>query len=195
MTNEKRYAHAWIDEHAQRFSDFHLRIWHYAEPAWREYKSAKAYCELLRNEGFSVEEGSGGMPTAFAARWGKSGPVLGAYAEYDAVPGNSQQVVPYRAPRVGLHPWAAGHTDPHSALGTTTLAGAGGKGSDGKVRHRRYAAVLRRAGRKGVRIETGACSEGVLRRCRCLHFVSPAFLQHRHLGHAVRFLLERRLHL
>jgi aminobenzoyl-glutamate utilization protein B len=123
MTGEKRYALGWIEEHARRFSDFHLRIWNYAEPAWREYKSARAYCDLLRAEGFSVEEGSGEMPTAFCARWGTSGPVLGAYAEYDAVPGNSQQVVPYRAPRAGLHPWAAGHTDPHSALGTTALAG------------------------------------------------------------------------
>jgi aminobenzoyl-glutamate utilization protein B len=123
MTDQKRYALEWIDEHARRFSDFHLRIWNYAEPAWREYKSAKAYCDLLRAEGFAVEEGSGGMPTAFCARWGRSGPVLGSYAEYDAVPGNSQQAVPYWAPRAGLHPWAAGHTDPHSALGTTALAG------------------------------------------------------------------------
>ena len=123
MTSQKRHALEWIDEHARRFSDFHLRIWNYAEPAWREYKSAKTYCDLLHAEGFAVEEGSGEMPTAFAARWGKSGPVVGTYAEYDAVPGNSQQVVPYHAPRVGLHPWAAGHTDPHSALGTTTLAG------------------------------------------------------------------------
>ena len=89
MTGQKRYALDWIDEHARRFSDFHLRIWNYAEPAWREYKSANAYCELLRAEGFAVEEGSGEMPTAFAARWGKSEPVLGTYAEYDAVPGNS----------------------------------------------------------------------------------------------------------
>ena len=101
MTNEKRYALEWIDEYAGRFSDFHLRIWNYAEPAWREYKSAKAYCELLRAEGFAVEEGSGEMPTAFCARWGKSGPVLGTYAEYDAVPGNSQQIVPQQAPRAG----------------------------------------------------------------------------------------------
>jgi aminobenzoyl-glutamate utilization protein B len=119
LTQQKRFALDWIDERARRFSDWHLRIWDYAEPAWREYKSAKAYCELLRSEGFAVEEGSGGMPTAFAASWGKGGPVLGSYAEYDAVPGNSQQVVPYQAPRAGLHPWAAGHTDPHSALGTT----------------------------------------------------------------------------
>jgi aminobenzoyl-glutamate utilization protein B len=39
------------------------------------------------------------------------------------VPGNSQQVVSHHAPRARLHPWAAGHTDPHSALGTTSLAG------------------------------------------------------------------------
>ncbi len=123
LTPQKRFAFEWIDEQSRRFSDWHLKIWNYAEPAWREYKSAKAYCDLLRSEGFEVEAGSGGMPTAFAATWGKGGPVLGSYAEYDAVPGNSQQVVPYQAPRAGLHPWAAGHTDPHSALGTTALAG------------------------------------------------------------------------
>ncbi|MFI4986243.1 MAG: amidohydrolase, partial [Alphaproteobacteria bacterium] len=119
----KKYAIEWIEKNAKRFSDWHMRIWHYAEPAWREYKSAKAYCDLLSAEGFTVEEGSGEMPTAFAASWGKGGPVIGSYAEYDAVPGNSQQPVPRQAPRAGLHPWAAGHTDPHSALGTTALAG------------------------------------------------------------------------
>src|SRR5271155_3488302 len=114
MTRQKRHALEWIDEQTRRFSDFHQRIWDYAEPAWREYQSARAYCDLLRAEGFSVEEGSGGMPTAFAASWGEGSPVLGGYAEYDAVPGQSQQVVPHQAPREGLHPWTAGHTDPHS---------------------------------------------------------------------------------
>jgi len=123
LSKAKAGALEWLDRQAGRFSEWHLKIWDYAEPAWREYKSAKAYCDLLRAEGFTVEEGSGGMPTAFAASWGKGGPVIGSYAEYDAVPGNSQQVVPYQAPREGLHPWAAGHTDPHSALGTTALAG------------------------------------------------------------------------
>ncbi|HLJ22292.1 MAG TPA: amidohydrolase, partial [Stellaceae bacterium] len=123
LSKQKQFVLAWLDEQARRFSDWHLKIWNYAEPAWREYKSAKAYCDLLRAEGFTVEEGSGGMPTAFAASWGKGGPVLGSYAEYDAVPGNSQQPVPRPAPREDLHSWAAGHTDPHSALGTTALAG------------------------------------------------------------------------
>ena len=92
-------ALAWIAAHEKRFSDFCGRIWEHAEPAWREYKSAADYVELLRAEGFAVEAGSGGMPTAFVATWGQGAPVLAGFSEYDAVPGNSQQVVPYPAPR------------------------------------------------------------------------------------------------
>lgn len=116
-------AVAWIEANRVRLSEFNRAIWNFAEPAWREYKSARAYCELLRAEGFTVEEGSGGMPTAFAATWGSGSPVLGSFAEYDAVPAQSQQVVPFKAPREGLHPWTAGHTDPHSSLGSAALAG------------------------------------------------------------------------
>jgi aminobenzoyl-glutamate utilization protein B len=122
-SSEKQSAIEWIEQNRWRLSDFDLQIWHYAEPAWREYKSAGAYVDLLRTAGFAVEEGSGEMPTAFVATWGEGSPVLGAYAEYDAVPGNSQQPVPYQAPREGLHPWAAGHTDPHSMLGVAGLTG------------------------------------------------------------------------
>ena len=91
-------AVACIDDQRQRFSDFNLKIWNFAEPAWREYKSVRAYIDLLRTDGWEVEESSGGMPTAFAATWsrGRGGPVLGSYAEYDAVPGNSQQIAPRR---------------------------------------------------------------------------------------------------
>ena len=104
-------------------SDWHSTIWDFHEPAWREYRSAAWYVERLRAEGFTVEEASGGMPTAFCATWGEDGPVIGSYAEYDAVPGNSQDRVPYRCPRPGVHRSAAGHTDPHSALGISALAG------------------------------------------------------------------------
>ena len=81
MTEEKKTVLDWIQANEKRLSDFHQRIWHYAEPAWREYKSAKAYVDLLREEGFEVEEGSGKMPTAFCATFGKGTPVLASYAE------------------------------------------------------------------------------------------------------------------
>jgi aminobenzoyl-glutamate utilization protein B len=123
MTPEKRTAFDWIHEQQARLSDHHQTIWKYAEPAWREYRSAAFYVDLLAKEGFEVEAGSATMPTAFCATWGRGRPVLGAYAEYDAVPGMSQAPLPYRAPREGTNRWAAGHTDPHSALGIGALAG------------------------------------------------------------------------
>ena len=119
----KEAAFKFIDQNRGWLSEFHLEIWNYAEPAFREYRSAEAYVRLLRGEGFEVEEGTGGMPTAFMATWGEGRPLLGTYAEYDAVPGHNQKPVPYRAPRDGLHPYAAGHTDPHSALGAAALFG------------------------------------------------------------------------
>jgi aminobenzoyl-glutamate utilization protein B len=120
----KTHAGGWVDEHRQALSDWHKVIWNFAEPAWREYRSADWYVNALRREGFEVEAGSGGMPTAFAAQWSNgSGPTVACYAEYDAVPGNCQAAATVRGPRPGLSEFAAGHTDPHSALGIGALAG------------------------------------------------------------------------
>ncbi|MSP83584.1 MAG: amidohydrolase [Alphaproteobacteria bacterium] len=123
MDAVKKSAFDWVGANRDRLSEWHATVWDFHEPAWREYRSAAWYVDLLRREGFDVEEGSGGMPTAFCARWGKGGPVIGGYAEYDAVPGNSQDRVPREKPREGVHRWAAGHTDPHSALGIGALGG------------------------------------------------------------------------
>lgn len=120
----KEAAHEWIDEHLGELLDWHTHIWELAEPAWREYDSQAWYVRRLRDEGFEVEDGSGGMPTAFSARWSNGpGPTLLTYAEYDAVPGNSQAATTHEEPRGELSRFAPGHTDPHSALGISTLAG------------------------------------------------------------------------
>ncbi|MFP7570005.1 amidohydrolase [Marivita sp. S2033] len=117
-------ADRWVADHARDLSDWCAHIFDLAEPAWREYQSAAWYVERLRAEGFDVEDGSGGMPTAFCARWTNGdGPTIGMYAEYDAVPANSQAAWPERAPRDDTGWQAAGHTDPHSALGIGSLGG------------------------------------------------------------------------
>ncbi len=126
MTDAARAtAFGWVEETRPEWSAWNSHIWHLAETAWREYRSAQWYVARLRAEGFTVEEGSGGMPTAFAASWSNGpGPAIMAYAEYDAVPGNCQAAVPWRQPRAGLSRFAGGHTDPHSALGMGALVGA-----------------------------------------------------------------------
>lgn len=120
----KETAREWVKDNLEKLLDWHTEIWEYAEPAWREYRSAEWYVQRLREEGFTVEENSGGMPTAFSAEWANGdGPTILSYAEYDAVPGNSQAAVTVEQPQEGLSKFAPGHTDPHSALGISTLAG------------------------------------------------------------------------
>ena len=121
LTEPKKTAFKWIDDNAERLSGFHQLIWNYAESAFREYRSVKAFAEFHREEGFEVEVGVAGMPTAYLATWGKGKPVISTYTEYDAVPGRWQDPVPYRSAE---NPYRAGHTDPHSALGTGAIAGA-----------------------------------------------------------------------
>ncbi|MCR8922633.1 amidohydrolase [Dasania sp. GY-MA-18] len=128
MPNKPDYtasAHDWVEQQAPEISQWHQTIFDYAETAWREYRSCAWYVEKLRAEGFTVEEGTAGMPTAFCATWenGTGGPTIGGYAEYDAVPGNCQAADVVERPRDGLSKHAGGHTDPHSALGIGSLAG------------------------------------------------------------------------
>ena len=121
LTAAKKTAFNWIDDNAERISDFHQLIWNYAETSFREYKSAKAFLEFHKEEGFDVIQGVAGMPTAYEATWGKEKPVLSTYCEYDAVPSAWQDQVPYRS---ADNPYRSGHTDPHSALGVGALIGA-----------------------------------------------------------------------
>ncbi len=114
----------WVDDKVSDLSDWHQIIFDHGETAWREYKSSAWYVDRLRSEGFSVEQGSGGMPTAFCAQWSNGdGPTIAGYAEYDAVPGNCQAADTVQRPRDGLNVHAGGHTDPHSALGISSLGG------------------------------------------------------------------------
>lgn len=124
LPEEKQNVMDWITENKKKLSDWNQVIWNYGETAWREYKSSAWYVNKLKEEGFTVEEGSGGMPTAFCATWENGdGPVIGGYAEYDAVPGNCQAADTIEAPRDGLSKYAGGHTDPHSALGVGSFGG------------------------------------------------------------------------
>jgi aminobenzoyl-glutamate utilization protein B len=121
LTKAKKTAFDWIDSNAEKISHFHQLIWNYAETSFREYKSAKAFVDFHKKEGFQVIHGVAGMPTAFEASWGKGNPVLCTYCEYDAVPSAWQDQVPYRS---ASNPYRAGHTDPHSALGVGAMIGA-----------------------------------------------------------------------
>ena len=96
-------------------------IWSYEEVAFQESRSAEALKAYAREQGFTINEDIGGIPTAFTAEFGSGKPVIGILGEFDALPGLSQESVPHKQP---LHPGAAGHGCGHNLFGTASLGAA-----------------------------------------------------------------------
>jgi aminobenzoyl-glutamate utilization protein B len=96
------------------------KIWEWAEVGFREERSTALLQEQLKAAGFTIQPGISGIPTAFVATYGNSGPVLAYLAEYDALPGLSQTDTPQQASRGG----EAGHACGHNLLGTASVEAA-----------------------------------------------------------------------
>jgi aminobenzoyl-glutamate utilization protein B len=97
-------------------------LWTLAETALKEERSARRLSDVLAAEGFSVESGVAGLPTAFVASWGEGRPIIGVLAEYDALPGVGNAAVPERSPREdGV---TAGHGCGHNLFGAASVVGA-----------------------------------------------------------------------
>ena len=79
--------------------DMSYSLWKYSEIALREKQSAILLADILEQEGFEVERGVAGMPTAFVATYGSGSPSVGVLAEYDALPGVGNAAVPFRETR------------------------------------------------------------------------------------------------
>jgi aminobenzoyl-glutamate utilization protein B len=117
----KEQAWNWIDRNKEQVIDASNMIWKYAELGLMEFKSSKLIADILEENGFAVERGIAGMPTAFVASYGSGGPVIGVNGEFDALPGLSQKAVPYQEPIVEE---ASGHGCGHNIHGTSGMAGA-----------------------------------------------------------------------
>lgn len=113
----ERHVDTNIDDHAKRA----LHIWELAEVGYQEQESSKVLQVALRDAGFEVESGVAGMPTAFVASYGAGPPVVAILAEFDALPGMSQEAKPTRAARVE---GGAGHACGHHLFGAGTIAAA-----------------------------------------------------------------------
>ena len=65
-------------------------IWDTPELNYREERSCAAHAAMLAQEGFRVERGIAGLPTAVMGEAGEDGPVVAILGEYDVLPGISQ---------------------------------------------------------------------------------------------------------
>jgi len=76
-----------VDAHRRELIDLSLRIHGNPETAFVEFKACGWLVEFLEENGFQVEKGTAGLPTAFKAVYGQGTPVIAILAEYDALPG------------------------------------------------------------------------------------------------------------
>ncbi len=96
-----------------------LQIWDYSEVGYKEVKSSALHQKTLSENDFKVEAGVADIPTAFVATYGNGKPVIGILAEFDALPGLSQEAVPAKKPITGKD---AGHGCGHHLFGTASIA-------------------------------------------------------------------------
>ena len=122
MTKEKQAAIAAVEAKAALIADVADSVWSYAELSLQEERSAAKYCQVLEQEGFTVEAGICGIPTAFSASFGSGRPIIGILAEYDALSGLSQRAGSLT--REELIPGGCGHGCGHNLLGAGALAAA-----------------------------------------------------------------------
>ena len=116
LKNVKDFIITWNEENTQDFYDTEKFIWEHPELSMQEFESSKALMDLLEKYGFSVESGVAGMPTAFIATYGEGKPVIGINAEYDALPGLSQDGE--KLEKSALIQGAPGQGCGHNLLGT-----------------------------------------------------------------------------
>ena len=110
-----------IDARAELLTDVSDTLWDYAELGYLETRSSKLLQTLFVESGFVVEPGVAGIPTAFTASFGQGEPVIAILGEFDALPGISQEAVPYLQPRVGR---TSGQACGHNLFGAGSAGAA-----------------------------------------------------------------------
>lgn len=88
-------------------------VFSFAELGFQEIETSKYLTGILEKEGFKIERGVAGMPTAWVATWGSGKPVIALGSDIDCIPQASQKPgVAYRDPiLVG----APGHGEGHNS--------------------------------------------------------------------------------
>ena len=88
-------------------------VFSFGELGFQEIETSKYLTGILEKEGFTIERGVAGIPTAWVATWGKGKPVISLGSDIDCIPQASQK------PGVGYHEaqidGAPGHGEGHNS--------------------------------------------------------------------------------
>src|SRR6478736_2977673 len=89
------------------------QIFSFAELGFQETETNRYLIDILEKNGFTVQKGVAGIPTAFVASWGSGKPVLALGSDIDGIPQASQKPgVAYYSPMIEGAP---GHGEGHNS--------------------------------------------------------------------------------
>jgi aminobenzoyl-glutamate utilization protein B len=109
----KQEAIAAIDQRKDQAQQINDMLFSFAELGFQEVESFKYLTSILEKEGFTVQKGIAGMPTAWVATWGSGKPVIAIGSDVDCIPKASQKPgVAYKDPIVEGAP---GHGEGHNS--------------------------------------------------------------------------------
>ena len=113
LTAYKTEAAASIDgmyDFAQQMVD---SVFSFSELGFQEFETQRYLTGILEKEGFTIQRGVAGIPTAWVARFGSGKPVIALGSDVDCIPQASQKPgVAYRAPLIDGAP---GHGEGHNS--------------------------------------------------------------------------------
>jgi aminobenzoyl-glutamate utilization protein B len=99
-----------MQENIQKWND---SVFSFGELGFQEFETTKFLTTILRQNGFTVQEGVAGIPTAWTARWGNGKPVIALGSDVDCIPQASQKPgVAYHDPIIEGAP---GHGEGHNS--------------------------------------------------------------------------------
>jgi aminobenzoyl-glutamate utilization protein B len=111
-----------VDARAKMIQEIVDMVFSFGELGFQEVETSKYLTGILEQNGFKVERGYAGIPTAWVARWGSGKPVISLGSDIDDIPQASQK------PAVGYHdpmiPGAPGHGEGHNSGQAVNIAGA-----------------------------------------------------------------------
>ncbi len=98
------------------------QLFSFGELGFQEFETQRYLTGLLADNGFEIELGVAGMPSAWTARWGSGSPVIALGSDVDGIPQSNQKPgVAYREPILSMAP---GHGEGHNSGQAVNIAAA-----------------------------------------------------------------------
>lgn len=102
-----------LDEKQKTAQEMVDMVFSFSELGFQEIETSAYLTQILEKNGFSIERGISGIPTAWMAKWGNGKPVIALGSDIDGIPKASQKPgVAYKEPIVEDAP---GHGEGHNS--------------------------------------------------------------------------------